>query len=447
MIDAVLLLTGFFLYLVRTGNGTEQLIASLLLFVYMGISIAARPARPRVHRVKCVLLLIIILLTVYHQNVESISQRHARKPGFFVHDHSLQMEEAVSFLVHGQNPYAMDYRGTPMEPFWRENPALDHVIALPFTFLKSVPFFLLWQGLFGWYDDRISQLPLFWIGIGALYFLFRDPDRKLAAVTLFVFNPLFSMFFEVGRSDVVFLSMLFASLATLRRGHTQAALLFLVLSATSKHMAWFMVPFFLTYLYATGYLKTHPIKKLAPSALLACAIVLPFVLWDWHAFVDDIYGFPAGTLPSSYPIAGLGLSMALVDLKIISNIHDPFPSALLQLLLLPLLAVLIVDLKRRPGMGRMVLYYGAFLWPILFLSRFLYDNYLGVVITVFGLALLLMHEESTNIRKESSPSGSSEPRHGLPPLDRELGIERRAKRKAPSRMVDDTGFEPVTLRM
>lgn len=393
MIDAVLLLAGVSMHIVRYGNGAPALAASLLLFVYVGISIGARPASATAQRLKTVLLLGIILFTVSHQTIRYIALRLESEPHRYVHDHPLQMEAAVSFLLQGENPYAVSYRGTVMEPWSDVNPALEHVIALPFTIVKSVPLYLLWQGLFGWYDERISHLVLLWLGIGALFLLFRRHDAKLAAISLFVFNPLFAQFFTEGRSDVVFLSLLLAALAALRSGRPQAALLLLALSATSKHMAWFMVPFFLTYLFATGYFKQNTLRKLAPSALLTCAIVLPFALWNWPAFFDDIYRFPAGTLPTSFPINGYGLSKALFDMGIVASLHGPFPSGPLQLLLLPLLAVLMADLKRRPSMGRMVLYYGAFLWPFLFLSRFLHDNYLGVIITIFGLAVLLLHEE------------------------------------------------------
>jgi len=326
---------------------------------------------------------------------QEIGLRRQTEPYQHVHDNTMQMEGAVSFLLQGNNPYAMSYRGTPMEQWWHENPALDHVIALPFAFLKSVPVYLLWNNLFHWYDDRLSQLMLLGVAIGSLFVLYKKPTFKLLAVTVFVFNPLFAKFVIEGRSDIVFLSFLLASLACLRRQHIQASLLLLTLAVTSKHTAWFIVPFFVTYLAAQEYFTRHAIRKLAPSLLLATIIVLPFALWDWHSFIDDIYSYPAGTILTSYPINGYSLSMALVTMKILPNPGVYFPAPLLQIFLVPLLGWLVYDLYHRPSMGRMMLYFGALLWPFWFLSRFLNDNYLGVLIAIFALGLLLLYDEES----------------------------------------------------
>jgi hypothetical protein len=270
---------------------------------------------------------------------------------------------------------------------------LDHFVSLPSNILKSVPLYLIWKNVFGWYDERVTYFPLMALAAGALWFLFRNPTLRMSALIIFFFNPYFTPYLLQGRTDIVFLSFILASLACLRHKYMQSSLIFMALAVTNKHTAWFIAPFYGTYLVATGYLKPKTLQRLLPSVVLIIAIVLPFLIWDFGAFIDDIFGYPAGSLPTSYPINGFGLSIILHKLKIIASKADPFPPFWIYLLLLPWMAWLVYDTFRKPTISRIVLSYGALLWPFWFLSRFFHDNYIGVVITIFALCTLLVYDE------------------------------------------------------
>lgn len=394
-LDAIALLAGFFSYLVqmRVQMHVAELCATAAVFAYVLLSVAVRKPRYWMDAIKVSLLCIVMLCTVVTSLSRSIGARMERGLHTNVHDHPLQMEAAVEFLLIGKNPYAMSYQKTPMGLWWPQNPALTHVIALPATILKSVPVSVLWKAAFGWYDERIAQLFLLMLGLLSMVFLFRSKELRFAAMILFVFNPLFLPFFLEGRSDIVFLSFLLAALACLRWHHKQEALLFLALAVTSKHMAWFIVPFIGTYLAAIGYFRTHVIQKVFPSIAVAAIIVLPFLLWDWRAFFEDIVSYPAGTIPTSYPINGYSFAVALKNVGWLGNSSSAYPAWLFELSLIPLLLWLLKDLYRRPSIGRLFLYYGLFLWPVLFFTRFFHDNYMGAILGIVIVGVLLLRDE------------------------------------------------------
>ncbi len=392
--DAALLIAGVFLYIMRVGvaHPAWEIAVMCLLFTYVLLSVYGKPVR-QWYRIKLTLLLLLFASTTLLSMASEMRLRLQGQPHTHIHDHPLQIEEAVKVLLQGRNPYAADYHGTAMELWSPSNPALTHVISPPFNILKSVPFYLLGTRVLGWYDERMVYFPLLGLAIVSLLALFRQPQLRLSAVIVFAFNPEFTRFVVEGRTDVVFLSFLLASLACLRWQYTQAALLLLALAITSKHTAWFILPFFAAYLAATGYFRQRALRKVLPFFALTGAIVLPFFLWDTQAFLDDIYRYAAGTLPTSYPINGFGLGMTLHRLGVIPSIQQPFPPVWLQLILLPWLGWLMADTYRRPGMGRMLLNYGMFLWSFWYLSRFFHDNYLGVLITIVSLGVLMTYEQ------------------------------------------------------
>jgi hypothetical protein len=393
MLDAVLLLAGVFHFLdVTLAEGTMlTLQAMLLLFCYWGITLFSSVPPKTLHWLKIVTLLLIIGVTVGSALTNQMQRRRNAEPHQFVHDHPLQMEASVQFLLEGNNPYTSDFRGTVLEQWAPHNPALDHVIALPFTFLKSIPVYAIWHGLLGWYDDRLSHIPFLALAIASLILLFRRRDLQLIGVIAFVFNPLFTPFFIEGRSDIIFLSLVIACLACLRRSYTQAALVFLALAVVTKHTAWFIVPFVLTYLVSQRWLTRNTLHRLVPFLAIVALFIVPFLLWDARAFIEDIYHYPAGTLPASYFIKGYGLS------KILANAGGYAVPTAAQLLLLPWLIFLMFWTRRQPTLSRVVLSYGLFLWPFWFLARFFNNNYLGVLVAVFLIALLLMYDEQKSI--------------------------------------------------
>lgn len=397
VLDTAVVIAGVLLFLPSMGvPGLAHLVAWLLLFAYAAIGFFPVLPAAKVHGVKLLLLCALLCCTVGYRTVSLIGLRLEGKQAIFsvVHDHPLQNEASVAMLLDGRNPYREDFRTTQLVQWMGPgNPSITHVIALPVTLYKSVPFFVFWHWAFGWYDDRISHLVLFGLLCAGLYALPKTKELKLTLVAAAAFHPLFAPFFAEGRSDVIFLAFLVLALTQLQRGHAEESLLLLALSMGSKHTAVFAAPFFLLYLWRHGWFAASKRHFVIAPGVLLLLIFLPFILWDALAFFQDVVAYPAGTLSTSYPINGYGLSRILVALGVVPHLRSAFPLAPFLVLLLPLLGALLYHLWRKPTLGNLVACYVAILCPFWFVSRFFNNNYLGVVITLVIIAAVLLHEE------------------------------------------------------
>ena len=116
---------------------------------------------------KFALVMLTVFLVVVLPTVSWMMIRQATNPWQHIIDGGLQTEEAIKYLLQGKNPYTEDYIGTPLVNWFHpiegveENPALYHNVYLPFSFLFSVPFYLVVKNVTGWYDQRLVYLLLF----------------------------------------------------------------------------------------------------------------------------------------------------------------------------------------------------------------------------------------------------------------------------------------------
>jgi len=397
VLDTAVVIAGVLMFLPSMGiPGAMQLVIWLLVFAYAAVGFFHVVPAKKEHAIKLALLCALLCCTLGYRTVQQIGARLEGKQPIYsvIHDHPLQNEAATAMLLYGRNPYRADFRSTQLA-LWMGpgNPSITHVIALPVTIYKSVPFLVFWQWAFGWYDDRISHLVLLTLFCLGLYALPNKKELKLALLAAAVLHPLFAPFFIEGRSDIVFLSFLVLSFAQLRLGKTEESLMLLVLAVGSKHTAVLAVPFFLLYLLRHGWFGRNRRHVFLLPAVLLLLIFVPFLLWDAPAFMEDVLSYPAGTIPTSYPINGYGLSRILVTLRVVRNIGAPFPLAPFAIVLLPLLGALLYRLWRKPTIGNLVASYVAFLCPFWFFSRFFNNNYLGVVVTLAMIAAVLLHEE------------------------------------------------------
>lgn len=397
MLDTVVVIMGTLWFFTRMPVvGAAQLVTMLYALAYAAIGFFWTGKPAMAHKLKVLLLAGLIASTIGFRTAELIHLRHlSGNVVAYVHDHPLQNEGSTAFLLQGKNPYTQDFRSTELVNWSKGNPALDHVIALPVTFFKSIPFHLAWHAMFGWYDDRVSHLALLILMVVALYCIPRTPDMKLLAMSL-AFAPLFAQFFPEGRSDVIFLSFMLASFAFLRREKTTWGLVFMALAFGSKHTAILIAPFLAVYLWKKGAFAAKRRRAfIAPLALLA-AIFVPFLLWDFTAFMIDTYHYPAGTLPTSYPVNGFSLQRILYMLGIDFPYRSPAPTVIGMAVVTPLLVLLVRHVLRKPTLGNVLLSYGSFIWVFWFFSRFFHDNYMGVVMVILGLAAILLHEEKAH---------------------------------------------------
>ncbi len=344
---------------------------------------------------------IISILTA----LAAVYMRHTTVPYLYVHDGLIQTEEAAKFLLSGKNPYVENYVNTPMslwtfnEPNLSVNPALYHFAYLPFLIWTTVPFYLVSNAVLGWFDLRFLFIFLFVITLLLMNKLVYYRENKLALLLFVGLNPLFVLPFVEGRNDVFVLFWLVLSLVLLRNRHKAMSLCAFALACASKQTVWFMMPFYLVYFLQLGQGVTwsdtlrnalakfkRELRLFAIAPAIFGLSVLPFLLWNMNAFVDDVFRYPAGLGDQPYPIRSIGLGDAAIALGWVPNNLAPFPFGWLQLIFgLPALAALCGFQLKHNTLARLWFCYALFLFIISFFSNVFNDNHFGFIITLFAI--------------------------------------------------------------
>jgi hypothetical protein len=352
-------------------------------------------------RQKHVLMLAFIFFLVIWPTISQMSARLQYGSGYFVHDSVIQTEEAVKFLLDAKNPYTENYTNTSLagwkywNPGFGENPAFYHFTYLPFLPLTILPFQAVSTAFLGWFDARLVLILLFAVAVAAIEISVRNEENKLELLALFSLNPWFTDFFYQGRNDIVPLAWIVLCIAALRSKHISLSSLFLAFACASKQTAWPLVPFYLAYLMKGSFSLASLRKALSQSWVLFLAtflLIMPFLLWDYGSFIDDVFSYQSGTATASYPAGGYGFATFLVELGFIGQ-NGYFPFWTLQLLFgIPLMFYLMKKQKAHNTLGNMVASYSLLTFLILFFSRSLRDNYLGYLVSLMALGYYLDDE-------------------------------------------------------
>lgn len=320
--------------------------------------------------------------------LSAIIVRHKTAPTYMVHDIILQQEAAIRFFLDGKNPYAVTYFGTPLEQ-WNYspteiNPALYHFVMQPFYLLFALPFYVLSNSMFGFFDGRIPLLFLFFTLSVFTAILVKDKDKKLLFLTIFAFNPSILGYTLEGRSDIFAFTFLFIGLFLLHGKKYLIAGIPIGLAFAIKQSVWPILPFYLAFIYFKNKNILKTLLDLAPFAITFIAIILPFLLWDQKAFLDSTIFYLSGSAFYSYPISGYGLGMLLNKIGVIKDLHQYYPFILWQAIIgIPLMAGLIFYLKKSSSVGRLLLVYGIFLFIFWYLSRYFNNSHLGYLSLIF----------------------------------------------------------------
>jgi hypothetical protein len=360
-----------------------------------------------------VFLLSIISCLVIIPTTLSIGDRHVSKSYAYVHDNPIQVEEAVKFLLTGQNPYGQNYANTAMKnygygPWFYDlkgssppanyfvNPALFHLVSLPFGFISIVPVWLIWYSFFGWFDARIVYLLVF-IGSILLGNLLVDKSNRLNFTTLFALNPFLSPFIIEGRNDILTVFLLLAFLVLAKKKKLISSAIILGLAIASKQSAWVFAAVYYLYKlieFGPGNIKKM-IKPVVITLITALVLILPFFLWDKNAFINDTFKYINGGTAYIYPVKGYGFSTLLLVLGKISNSLASYPAFLFQLIFsVPLIGFIAYLLKKQTDLKTMLLSFSLLLFVYLFFARFFLDNYFGVVIAFFVLSFFVEGKDS-----------------------------------------------------
>jgi len=405
-LDSILLLVlGFYFLYAKSLHTLIYIIFFIATFAYLYLDLWQNEKARDV--VKKYLLIFIIGVCLATTLVTSIIIRKSEPNNYLVHDNVLQIEVAQTYLLNGKNPYTEDYFGTSMESAniirttlgdYVFNTALLHCVKLPWDIVSGVPFKLLSEWIFGFWDQRILYLILYIASLFICYALPKTAINKRLFTILYAFNPLFVNFVVTGRGDVFVLTWLLLAIYLLKNKKYKLSALVLGLACVGKHSAWFFVPFYTLYLYwqikdknKTFIQNSLQLLKLSyPFIITFLLFMLPFAVWDFDSFWQDIYQFPAGSLVTSYHINGYGFSMLLYELGIIETIHSLYPAWVFQM---PLGIVLFYFLykyqKKYNTISQSLTGYGLFVFIFWLFSRFFHDNYIGYLSMIFLIACFI----------------------------------------------------------
>lgn len=313
-------------------------------------------------------------------------------PVALIGDGALQTQQAGDLLLRGIDPYGADYAAlglgrTPWsEPF--PNPALHHTVFWPGQFLLPLPLQALFQALFHWWDQRVFLL----LAAAAIWILLRllmpgMPGR--AAALAFFLVPGHSLVAVLGDNDLAMLALLLGALfAAQRRRFLLMGVLLGVAVATKQH-ALLAAPFVVWWALARGAGLQDLARSVVAATATVAAVLLPFLLWNPHAFIQDTIVFVTGSGPEAYPINGFGLSAILLSAGVIHGSRDAFPFA-------PIEAVVGVSLwvfgyfwiRARRQLPDVLALSGLAALLVLFVSRYFHDTHLLLGLELLGAGLI-----------------------------------------------------------
>ncbi len=384
-------------------------IAYWLLFAYLLVDFLGHDRDTTRFRLG-LLGLLIVTIAVAPTLGSMVLRQRSGDPVAYVHDNPIQVEEAVTYMLRGIDPYGADYVNTPMAawphytgptysnnpndvppPDWTINPALYHVVSLPFGLLAAVPFHLLSNAILGWFDARLLYLAAYLLSLGLVGILVQNPTQRLAALIAVGLNPLLVSFLVEGRNDILVFSLLLASAVAWHKRRLELSGVLLGLAMMTKHIAILFLPFYAL----LGWQISLPVRErivmlgrhLLPVVGVAVLLCVPFLIWNWRAFYDDTFGYLAGSAGHAYPLSGIGFGGLVVTWGWVPNAGAVFPSLLYQLAFgIPILLIAFWVQWRQNTIRVALAGYGLFLLVYMWFARFYFDNYLGYIVMILAIA-------------------------------------------------------------
>lgn len=344
--------------------------------------------------IRLAIIFYILMVAVLLFSGFNILQRRAEGVATNAHDGLIQTEIAMQYLLEGKNPYTEDYVDTPMADFAGQEPPLTdaplyHNAYLPFLFIGSLPFYLLSKATIGWYDQRFVYLLAYGIILLVLPLLVAKQRQKLALLIAFGLNFLFVYYMADGRNDIMIMLWLVLALVFLRQRHVAASAIVIGLAMATKHQAWFFLPFYFLYLLPK-WPKLADLRALLartwPLFVVTAVILIPFLIWDGAAFIDDTVFYLTGAGVNSFPMKGWGFSTLLLAFNLVPSPEVAFPFWIFELIFgLSVMLLMLWRQWRDNNLQNLIIGYALFSLTFQFFSRFFSDNYF-----VFTLQLLVI---------------------------------------------------------
>ncbi|MBI3891225.1 MAG: DUF2029 domain-containing protein [Candidatus Wallbacteria bacterium] len=374
--------------------------------------VALTAAAVALGRQECVRPRQIVWLCLFAAAVPSaflMAMRAATAPGQYVHDSAVQSEEAMRFLLQGKDPYAESFANTPMAqvPFFGgKNPALEHIVYYPGSFLLSLPLRIVVHGLTGWYDHRLFLLICYG---AALWGAWRAAESQwrchlMVAVGL---NPAFNFYLIQGANDAAVAGLLLVALALSQGGRSTRAAICVGAAAAFKQTAWF----FGVLAVADALGRRGPGAAARAAVVMAAAMLaltLPFVVWDRAAFFDDTYAYLSGTAKESYPAAGLSIANLTASYAVDPATTRKLFSVLQLGVVLPMLLFCAWRQARLPGADRLAWRYGLVVTAAFVCGRYFNASHLAYVSLFLIASWLLPGARNGSIGAAAAQGGDSQ---------------------------------------
>ena len=207
-----------------------------------------------------------------------------------VQSETLVTEESAGAVLEGEDPYAASFANGDLGA-WPPGTA-EHVPYMPGMFVFGLPSALAGPGAAT--DARLAFAGVALAVLAAALALSDAPgSRRITALAVVVALPTGARYMAGGGDDVTVLSLMLLSLVLLERRGPGWAGVVAALAAVIKQTAWPLLPFLVVAARDSG---GRPARGRALGAVSAVVVpvVLPFVLWNPGAFVEDVVLFPFG---------------------------------------------------------------------------------------------------------------------------------------------------------
>ena len=248
---------------------------------------------------------------------------------------------AAILLVEGHNPYTDSniinvVREFPIEAYWTtplrvgqfanrldypsasdfrsvlstdlkagSAPEFESKVSYPaLSFLTLVPF--IWLNVY----NVLAFYLLCYIVLVAIAWKIARPALRPWVLLLSLANV--SMLISVSSGNLDILNILLVVVAWLLRERGWWSALFLGLALSTKQISWFFVPFYAIMIWRQ-YTFVESMRRLSIAGIVALLINLPFILWNFHAWIVGIMAPMADPMfPEGVGLIGLSTSTPLL---------------------------------------------------------------------------------------------------------------------------------------
>jgi hypothetical protein len=228
----------------------------------------------------CVFIAVAVMPTVLNADARAGSAATPVKSDVLV------IEQAAASLLDGRNPYTVVHDGGPLAtwPAW----ARDHYPYLGALLAAGAARAL--AGPATWTDPLLLSLGLA-LALAVPSILLsgaRGEARLWTFLVLFVLATGAPLLVTSGK-EILVLALLLASLVALQRGRPTLSGVAAGSAAAMHQLAWVVLP-----IYAFMAAKTGGRRVAVIAATIAVAAIVPFLVWDPAAFLEDAVLFPLG---------------------------------------------------------------------------------------------------------------------------------------------------------